>query len=167
MTTTKTATTTARQRVKHASFTIERTFKAPPKRVFAAWATPEAKAKWFAGTAGESKEEIREFNFREGGSDRLRTRWNSGRISDFRNTYWEIIPDKRIVYAYEMYMNDAFRMSVSLATIEFEPAGTGTRMTLTEQGAFLEPFDPEGDDAASREHGTNRLMDMLAAFVDA
>lgn len=166
MTTAKATTAIAQQPVKHASFTIERTFKAPPKRVFAAWSTPEAKAKWFAGAPGESIEEIREFNFREGGSDRLRTRWNSGRISDFRNTYWEIIPDKRIVYAYEMIMNDRLRMSVSLATIEFAQSGAGTKMTLTEQGAFLEPFAPDGDDAGSREHGTNVLVDKLAAFLD-
>ncbi len=151
---------------RHASFTIERTFAAAPGRVFAAWASAPAKAKWFAGTAGECVEEIREFDFREGGSDRLRTRWNSGMISDFRNTYWEIIAGKRIVYAYEMMMNDRVRMSVSLATIEFAPAGTGTRMRLTEQGAFLVPFDPGGDDAASREHGTNWLVDKLAAYLD-
>jgi uncharacterized protein YndB with AHSA1/START domain len=151
---------------RHASFTIERTFKAPPNRVFAAWANPEAKSKWFAAPAGETVEEIREFDFREGGKDRLRGRWNNGRISDFRSTYWEIIPDKRIVYAYEMTMNDRIRMSVSLATIEFEPSGSGTRMKLTEQGAFLEPFDPDGDDPGSREHGTNWLIDKLAAFLD-
>jgi uncharacterized protein YndB with AHSA1/START domain len=148
------------------SFSIERTFKASPKRVFAAWSTPEAKAQWFAGTAGEYVEEIREMNFREGGSDRLRGRWNNGRISDFRNTYWEIVPEKRIVYAYEMIMNDRIRMSVSLATIQFWPEGPGTRMKLTEQGAFLEPFDPNGDDAGSREHGTKFLVDKLAAYLD-
>ena len=153
-------------KTRHAIFTIERTFKVPPKRVFAAWATPEGKAAWFAGPAGDSVEEIREFNFREGGSDRLRGRWNNGRISDYKSTYWEIIPEKRIVYAYEMFMNDSFRMSVSLATIEFEPAGTGTKLTMTEQGAFLEPFDTDGDDAASREHGTNWLIDKLAAHLD-
>ena len=54
-------------KTRHAIFTIERTFKAPPKRVFAAWATPEGKAAWFGGPAGDSVEEIREFNFREGG----------------------------------------------------------------------------------------------------
>ena len=91
-------------KTRHAIFTIERTFKAPPKRVFAAWATPEGKAAWFGGPAGDSVEEIREFNFREGGSDRLRGRWNNGRISDYKSTYWEIIPEKRIVYAYEMFM---------------------------------------------------------------
>ena len=153
-------------KIKHAIFTIERTFTAPPSRVFAAWSTPEGKAAWFAGPAGESVEEIREFNFREGGTDRLRGRWNNGRISDYKATYWEIIPDKRIVYEYEMFMNDSFRMSVSLATIEFALAGTGTKMTMTEQGAFLEPFDPDGDDAAGREHGTNWLVDKLVAYID-
>jgi uncharacterized protein YndB with AHSA1/START domain len=153
-------------KIKHAIFTIERTFRAAPKRVFAAWARPEAKAAWFAGTAGEYVEEIREFNFREGGSDRLRGRWNSGMISDFKSTYWEIIPEKRIVYAYEMFMNDRIRMSVSLATITFAAAGAGTKMSLTEQGAFLEPFAPDGDDAGSREHGTKGLVDKLAAYLD-
>ena len=85
-------------------------------------------------------EEIREFNFREGGSDRLRTRWNSGMISDFRNTYWEIIPDKRIVYAYEMFMNDK-RPHVGVAGDDLVRAiGSGHEDDLTEQGAFLEPF---------------------------
>lgn len=157
----------AKSPVKHAIFTIERTFKAPPGRVFAAWATPEGKAAWFGAPAGECLEEIREFNFREGGSDRLRGRWNDGRVSDFKSTYWEIIPEKRIVYAYEMFMDDRVRMSVSLATIEFAPEGSGTKMRLTEQGAFLEPYAPDGDDAASREHGTNWLVDKLAASLEA
>jgi uncharacterized protein YndB with AHSA1/START domain len=86
-------------------------------------------------------------------------------VSDFRNTCWEIVPDKRIVYAYEMFMNEKLRMSVSLATIEFEPAGTGTKMTLTEQGAFLEPFAPDGDDAGSRKHGTMLPVDNFAAYT--
>jgi uncharacterized protein YndB with AHSA1/START domain len=158
--------TTTVHGAKFASFTIERTLKAPPKRVFSAWSTLEAKRTWFAGPAGEVVEEIREFDFREGGRERLRGRWNSGKISDFRSTYWEIIPDRRIVYAYEMFMDDRVRMSVSLATIEFAPSGTGTRMKVTEQGAFLEPYDPAGDDAGGREHGTNWLMDKLVAFVD-
>jgi uncharacterized protein YndB with AHSA1/START domain len=157
----------ADSKIKHAIFTIERTFKASPSRVWAAWSTPEGKQAWFNGPAGECIEEIREFNFREGGSDRLRGRWNGGRISDYRATYWEIIPEKRIVYAYEMFMNDRIRMSVSLATISFAPAGAGTAMTFTEQGAFLEPFDPDGDDAASREHGTNWLVEKMAAYLDA
>jgi hypothetical protein len=41
------------------------------------------------------------------------------------------------------------------------PSGTGTRLTLTEQGVYYMP-----DDAANREQGTNDLMDALQALVD-
>jgi len=42
-------------------------------------------------------------------------------------------------------------------TIEFEPAGEGTKLILTEQGAFLDGYD----DAGSRERGTAGLLDAL------
>jgi uncharacterized protein YndB with AHSA1/START domain len=35
--------------VTHATFVIERTYEATPARVFAAWADPKAKARWFVG----------------------------------------------------------------------------------------------------------------------
>ena len=34
--------------VTHGSFVLERTYDAPPARVFAAWADPAAKARWFS-----------------------------------------------------------------------------------------------------------------------
>lgn len=149
---------------KHASFTIERTFKASPKRVFAAWATPEAKQKWFIGGDGWT-EEVRAFDFREGGHEELVGAWPNGRVSAFYCQYWEIIPDERIVYAYDMHLNGV-RISVSLATIELRPDGTGTHMLLTEQGAYLVPFDPNGDDHGSRLRGTTELIDKVAAYLD-
>ena len=39
----------AKRTVEHGSFTIEREYAHPPARVIAAWADPEAKARWFAG----------------------------------------------------------------------------------------------------------------------
>ncbi|MDP3739905.1 MAG: SRPBCC family protein [Hyphomonadaceae bacterium] len=149
---------------KHASFTIERKFKAPPKRVFAAWATLEAKQKWFAGGEGWT-EEVRGFDFREGGSEELVGRKKTGTVSAFFCRYWEIIPDQRIVYAYDMHL-DGVRISVSLATIELRPEGTGTHMTLTEQGAYLVPYDPDGDDHGSRLRGTTELIDRVVKYVD-
>jgi hypothetical protein len=52
---------------------------------------------------------------------------------------------------------DDRKISVSLATLELKPAGTDTRLVMTEQGAFLDGYD----DAGSRERGTNFLLDAL------
>ncbi len=145
--------------VVHATFAIDRTYEAPPARVFTAWATAEAKARWFAGP-GEWRAEIRELDFRIGGHERVRGVFPDGRSSDFHSHYFDIVPNRRIVYAYEMHMNDT-RISVSLATIEFRPTGAGTRLVVTEQGAFLDGYD----DAGSREQGTRWLLDKLAATL--
>jgi len=51
---------------------------------------------------------------------------------------------------------------VSQACIQLTPDGAGTKLTLTEYGDFLDGYD----DAGSREHGTNFLMDALASSIE-
>ena len=61
---------------------------------------------------------------------------------------------------------DGVRISVSVATIEFAAAadGTGTTLTWTEQGAFLDGFD--GPDASSlRQGGTEEMLAGLAKYL--
>jgi hypothetical protein len=58
----------------HTTFVIERTFAASPARVFAAWATPEAKAQWFRGP-DEWKQTQRKLDFRVGGWEHLSGVW--------------------------------------------------------------------------------------------
>lgn len=142
--------------VQHGTFTIEREFAYPPARVFAAWAEPKAKAQWFAGPSGQWTPIERRMDFRAGGAERVKGRFAAGRVSDFQATYHDIVKDRRIVYSYDMF-TDERKISVSLATIEFEPSGKGTKLILTEQGAFLDGYD----DAGSRERGTRGLPDNL------
>ena len=71
-----------------------------------------------------------------------------------------IVPDQRIVYSYELLFGET-RVSVSLATIELLAEGDGTRLVMTEQGAFLDGHDT----SATREHGTGELLDALGAFL--
>ncbi len=52
-------------------------------------------------------------------------------------------------------------ISVSLATVEFRPEGSGTKLALTEQGAFLDGYADDG----SRERGTGFLLDNLGAAL--
>jgi uncharacterized protein YndB with AHSA1/START domain len=142
-------------RAAHGSFTIERDLDFPPSMVFNAWADPKAKARWFAPPV-DCTDIIREQNFRIGGRDRFKATWPGGRTSDFSAEYWDIVPNERIVYVYEMHLNGK-KISVSLATVQFVAEGKGTRLIVTEQGAFLDGYD----DAGSREKGTNGLMDQL------
>jgi uncharacterized protein YndB with AHSA1/START domain len=146
--------------VTHATFVIERVYDASPARVFNAFADPEAKARWFAGPDEWVNDEV-EFEFRVGGRETNRGGPQGGPIHSFVAVYQDIVPDERIVYTYDMCLDDN-RISVSLATLEFEPEGTGTRLILTEQGAYLDGYD----DSSLREQGTRELLNALGAELE-
>jgi uncharacterized protein YndB with AHSA1/START domain len=146
------------------SFTITRNWKSSPAKVFAAFATEEAKAKWFGGPSDWQAHE-RSFDFREGGRETASGRHPNGMVSSFDCVYRDIVEpssmeEGRIVYSYVMHI-DGRKISVSQACIEFQPDGRGTRLVLHEYGDFLDGYD----DAGSREHGTNFLMDALAKSI--
>jgi uncharacterized protein YndB with AHSA1/START domain len=145
----------------HATFVIERRFSASPSRVFAAFADPVAKARWFEGPPEWEKSRPM-FEFRVGGRERVSGGPEGGPVHAFDAVYHDIVPDRRIVYSYDMHLGDK-RISVSLATVEFKPAGSGTRLVFTEQAAFLDGYD----DAGSRERGTQGLLDKLEAALRA
>ena len=144
----------------HGSFTLNRVFKAPPSQVFRALTEEAAKARWFVGVDGYSLLQ-REMDVRPGGRERVRGRWASGIVSTFDAVYFDVVPDRRLVYAYEMHLDDR-KISVSLATLELEPVGEGTRLTLTEQGTFLNGYE----DGGGREHGTRLMLERLAGAVE-
>jgi len=120
-----------------------------------AWSSAEAKSHWFAGHEGW-KAQLRELDFRVGGREQVIGRKGSGAVSRFDARYHEIVPNERIVYVYDMYL-DEVPISVSLATIEFNELTRGSQLVITEQGVFLDSYQ----DARGREHGTNLLMDQL------
>lgn len=144
----------------HSTFVIERTYAASTRLVFDAWADPAAKTKWFGPP--EKPAGTYSLEFREGGREHLSMAMpDNGPLYTYNAVYQDIVPGKRIVYAYDMHQNED-RISVSLATVEIEAAGEGTRLTLTEHGVFLDGRD----NPAEREHGTNALIDALGAHLD-
>ena len=143
--------------VTHATFSLERSYPAPPARVFAAWAEPAAKAKWFAGPSVKHQ-----LDFRVGGREVAQGGPDGGPLMTFESLYRDIVPDERIVYT--SIMSTATDLwTVSLTTVEFTPAADGgTRLALTEQGAFL-----DGQEQPQwREHGTAEQLDKLAAVLE-
>jgi uncharacterized protein YndB with AHSA1/START domain len=138
--------------ISHGSFTIDRLLPAEPSRVFRAWSDRDQKSKWFP--VGDV------FEFWVGGREYQSGGTPNGHQFTFDVRYHDIVQDQRIVYAYEMHMNGR-RISVSVATVELVPDGTGTRMIINEQGAFLDGLDT----SRQREDGTNQLMDKLMASL--
>ena len=144
----------------HSTFVIERTYDASPERVWSAWADPQKKLAWFGPMELKGEHEL---EFRVGGHERMSVRIPDGAVYLFDSEFQDIVEQRRIVHTYEMY-RDEQRMSVSVATLELQPDGEGTRLTLTEQGVFLDALDTP----AEREHGTREMLATLdAALRDA
>jgi uncharacterized protein YndB with AHSA1/START domain len=143
----------------HATFVIEREYAHPPAKVFAAFADAQSKAKWFGGPE-DWEQSDHTLDFRVGGKESVSGGPPGGPVHAYNAEYWDIVENERIVSAYEMHLDQA-RISVSLATMEFKPNGSGTTFVLTEQGVFLDGYD----DAGERERGTRELLSQLEAFL--
>jgi uncharacterized protein YndB with AHSA1/START domain len=138
--------------VEHATFVLEREYEASPERAFAAWADPEAKTRWYVDSDAQL-----ELDFRVGGRERSQGTAPDGRPYSYEALYQDIVPGRRIVYTYEMVVQDR-RISVSLATVEFTPLGdNGTHLVFTEHGAFLDGHESP----ARRAEGMGSLLDAL------
>lgn len=151
------ASTAVEHEAVHATFTLERTYPASPARVFAAWADPAVKARWFA--AGSTWHEL---HFQVGGHEVNRADVGEGRVATFASTYHDIVDDQRIVYSSTLTATGQPVSTVSVTTVELVPEGDGTRLVLTEQGTYL-----DGQEQPSwREHGTGDWLDRLGRDLD-
>lgn len=144
----------------HATFQLRRSYPAPIARVWRALTDAEAKPRWFTGTPGRWILIERHMDVRPGGKELLKGRWEGGVVSTFDAVYHDVVPNRRLIYSYEMHLNEK-KISVSLATMTLTDEGATTTLEVTEQGVFLDGYD----DAGAREHGTGLLLDALGAAL--
>lgn len=146
--------------VVHSTFVIERVYPVTPEKVYFALSDAEAKKRWFFDPDNPMPSR-HEMDFRVGGKEVNAGCPSDGQMHFYNAVYQDIVPNRRIVYSYELLFGET-RVSVSLATIELIAEDRGTRLILTEQGAFFDGIDPP----ATREHGTGELLDALEAALE-
>lgn len=146
--------------VEHETIVVERRYAASPSRVYGAWVEPTGRDRW--DVPGDGWDHVTdERDVRVGGRDVIR--FGSGGSLDYcgDTTYVDLVEDRRIVATYTMAERSVL-LSVSLLTVELQPDGVGTHMTVTEQVAFL----GGRDSPAARLAGLEEMFDKLATYVE-
>ena len=135
---------------------LERTFEAPPERVFDAWTNPEVLRRWWA--AGPDFETpLAEVDLRPGGRYRLSMRNPAtGDVFTVFGEYREVRRPERLAYTWTWEHSDG---EESLVEVDFRPEGDGTSVVLTHSGLV-------GEESRQRHaHGWEACLDNLAGRV--
>jgi len=146
--------------IAHAGFEIERVLRATPERVFAAFATADAKDAWRI-LPDDWRLAEHELDFRVGGRERYTTGAEEGPVHGYDAVYSDIVVNSRIAYSYEVHLDETL-LSVSIATVELWPDGEGTHLILNECGAYFDGYD----DPLWREQGANDALDSLGMLLE-
>src|SRR5262245_30310241 len=147
--------------ISHTTFVIERDLPGSPAHAFRFWTEHGRKRQW---TSCHPEWAVLEdtFDVRIGGTEVIRWRTPEGIEHGFRAYYLDVVPGKQIIYAYAMN-SGGVQASAALATVEFVGKRGKTKMTYTEQAAFLDAADARGRSCGT-EMGFERLV--LAIEMD-
>lgn len=154
-------TTTNEHSQTHATFVIERSYPVPIERVWHALSDNAARDQWFGGGDAFDTQE-KSHDFRVGGQSVEDGQWHGGPRSRFHSTYTDIVELQRIVFTYDMWVDDQ-HLSTSLTTIAVQPEGDSTLLTYTEQAVHFDGLDS----VEGREEGTRGILDQLGVFLTA
>ncbi len=139
--------------IKHGSFVIERTFNYDPAALFRAWTDPEPRRAGSTGRTTSGPSRCARWTCASAAANGVIGKFVDGSESRFEALYFDVVPERRLVYTYDMYWQGK-KISVSLASVEFvalgKENGQSTKLIVTEQHAFLDGYE----DGGSRERGT-------------
>jgi uncharacterized protein YndB with AHSA1/START domain len=136
---------------------LQRTFAAPPERVWEAWTSAEAMSRWFR-PADDYACTVHALDVRPGGRYRLElTHAPKGVRHIVSGTYEAVEPPRRLAFTWRWEDNPT--MPDTLVTIELRPLGGGTELTLTHTRLAEEKLRED------HRHGWTRCLERLAGAL--
>jgi len=137
------------------SLKITKVYKAPPEKVFNAWADKKQMLKWMG--PGDVKCEKIEIDFKVGGKYQIFMLTPDGPMTAY-GEYLEIDPPKKLSFTWGWRQND---LDGSIVTLTFKEMDGSTEMTL-EHSNF-----PAADVAEHHKMGWTSIADKLGRVVEA
>jgi len=137
---------------------LSRDYKAPRRRVFAAWTDPDKAARWWVPqncTLVSLKMDVR-----EGGGWHRRMQTPGGLVAKW-GEYREVLAPERLVFTYNTEYADGTVDPETLVTVTFEEIGGRTRLTLRHERFWSEPA------TTSHIGGWDGALQRLLQFVSA
>ena len=119
-----------KDKLQHATITLQHSYSAPLERVFSEFADPVARARWSAPSNDVLIYD--EADFRIGGKDVFRCGPKGDPKFCGETRYLDIVPNARVVSSETVDVGGE-RLAVALTTLDFEPTEGGTNLTITIQ----------------------------------
>ena len=112
-----------------------RIVEATVEEVFEAWTDPAVLGRWFG--PGDTTADIEQLDLRPGGGYRFAMTGSEGGRLVVGGTYREVEPPRRLAFSWRWEEGGPDDIE-SVVTVELEPAGEATELTLT-HGGFPDP----------------------------
>jgi uncharacterized protein YndB with AHSA1/START domain len=110
---------------------LHRVLRCPPERVYRAFTTPDAMAKWLPPHGFTGK--VHQMEARVGGAYKMSfTHFGSGHSHSFGGRYLELVPGQLLRYT--ATFDDANLPGEMLTTVTLKAVSCGTEMTVVQQG---------------------------------
>ena len=159
---TATKSSTTVERKSEREMVVTRTFNAPARVVFEAWARPELFKRWWVPKSMGMTLLSCEMDVRVGGTYRLVLSHGGSEPMAFFGRYLEVTPHSRLVWTNEEAGDDA-----SVTTVTFEEKDGKTLLVMHELYPSKEALDAAGTGAADATVETFAQLDELLVTLGA
>jgi uncharacterized protein YndB with AHSA1/START domain len=111
--------------------TLHRVLRCPPERVYRAFTTPEATAKWLPPNGFTCR--VHEMDVKVGGSFRMSfIHFGSGNVHSFGGRYVELVPGERLRYS--DVFDDPHLPGEMMTTVTLKAVSCGTDLHVVQEG---------------------------------